>query len=574
MKTNYRLPTTQQPTTLGNRLYLLGTSEDGPYMEPTLITGKEMARSMFGDEAKGTLVKAFDEAYDRNEDISIYLMRITGKSATLDIEGLPSEDPNNPQYCLRLYSAYAGEKYNQCSAYFTEDETRELRIFHLNTSTGQFVYELPTYITLGAFVKSLNEDCRMGRHNIMAYTDYPDSDFGPVMGWMSISDNVTIVDYSSGIVSQTPEDDGSPVIPSTDDTNEVYFVPDDGIIHPYYFGGGEDGTDLTRDELYLACDLAYQVLQGRPVDVIVPVGMYVDDIHPAFLYGKGIYGSSVYSSTNDYLSLIDTQNDNKIVSYHEQLIDFCREQMRLGFMTHGVIGMRPYTVVPENISYDNSYINRLASLSAFKDRYGFLEYRNGQWYDKGYFVSVVPMELIFRKDLPDAYFANGAVRYAAILTGHFDTTTNLLLGDDVELRYELSDESLSRLGNIGLVGFRDSVRKGLVVASGVTAGSPTTEMHNVANVRMVQIVITYMNDAVNDVYESDYDDGMRRNFLEQQVKTRLDYLAKQGVILAYDYAIQYRNDGIKGEVLLRLQSKHTTDAIQVSSEVSYREVVS
>jgi hypothetical protein len=575
MKTDYRLPR-DLPIGIGNRLYLLGTSEDGPYMEPTFVRHKAHARSLFGDENKGTLVKAFDEAYDRNEDISIYLMRITGKSATLDIEGIVSEDPKHPQYCLRLYTIHAGQKYNQYSAYIEEDVDRQMRVFYLNTSTEQIVYELPLYITIGAFVKGINEDCRMGRHNVMATTDYPQMDFGPIITWLSLDNELTlinVIDYSDGIVHQTPEDDGSLYVPSEDDGTEEQVVYEDELerIKPFNFYGGEDGLDATRDDLYIACNLAYKLLEGKSVDIIVPVGMYVDDVHPAFLYGKGIYGTSYYSSTSDYLQLIDTMNNNQVVSYHEQLIEFCREQMRLGFMTHGVIGMRPYTVVPESIERDNSYIARLAASTAFRDRHGFLEYKNGSWYDKGYFVSVVPMELIFRKDGTDRYFANGAVRYAAILTGHFNATTNVELGNDVELRYELPDGVVSQLSDLGLVAFRYSVRKGNVVASGVTASSPDTELHNVANVRMVQIVISYMNDAINDVYESEYDEGMRRNFLEQQVKDRLDLLTEHGIILTYDYAIQYRNDGVKGEILLTLESKHTIEAIQVSSEVSYRE---
>ncbi|WP_421021518.1 hypothetical protein, partial [Klebsiella pneumoniae] len=91
--------------------------------------------------------------------------------------------------------------------------------------------------------------------------------------------------------------------------------------------------------------------------------------------------------------------------------------------------------------------------------------------------------------------ANGAVHYAAILTGHFDTTTNAQLGDDVELLYELSSYTMQELARIGVVTFRNSVRLGNVVASGVTAGSPESELHSVANLRMVQITIAYMNQA-------------------------------------------------------------------------------
>ena len=516
------------PTGIGNRLYLLGTSEDGPYMEPMFIQTKSQARKVFGDENKGTLVKAFDEAYDRKEDISIYLMRITGNFATLEVEGFPT-DPLDRKHLFFLHSIYAGEKYNKLSVKMTADEKREMYIFNLSTLEQQFIYETPYDTTVGTFVKGINEDCRMGRHKIMASTDYPEADIG----------------FLAGMLLEDTE------VRSFDD--------------------GDDGLHPTRNDLYLACDLAYQILQGRQVDIIVPVGMYVDDVHPAYLYGKAIYGSSYYSSSSDYLQLRDTQNDNKVVSFHEQLIEFCREQMRLGYMTHGVLGMRPIKNFPVNVINDNSYISRLAQSSAFKDRHGFTDNKGGQLYDKGYFVSVVPQELIYHKGKPEEYIANGAVRYAAILTGHFDTTTNAQLGDDVELLYELSSYTMQELARIGVVTFRNSVRRGNVVASGVTAGSPESELHSVANLRMVQITIAYMNQAVELIYEGEFDAGMRRNYLEELVKKRLDHLQKEGVLLRYDYTIQFRNDGIKGEILLSLEGKYTIEGIQTSAEISQKE---
>lgn len=530
------------PTVLGRKMVLMGTSEDGPYMQPTVIRHKDHARQIFGNEDQGNLVKAFDQAYDRNEDISIYLMRITGKSATLNIEGIDPEvediyeddliDPDTyvedePKVCLHLYTIYAGEKYNEYSAWMTEDEITEERVFYLATPTDQITYVLSSEVTLGSFIRTINEDCRNGVHSVMATTDYPDETMDAISPFMD---------------------------------------------EPIFFEDGETGTDTTKNDLYLACDLAYQILQGRPIDTVVPVGMYVDDVHPAWLYGSGVYGSAYYSSTSDYLQLLDTYDNNKVVSFHEQLIEFCRQQMRLGYMSHGVIGLRPFKEVPVNVENDNSYIARLAQSTAFKDRHGFIDYANGAWYDKGYFVTVVGMDLIFQTPSGQEYYDNGASRYAAMLTGHYDSTTNMPIGDDVRLRYELSEYTLLELSKLGVVTFRDSVRKGLVVTSGITAASPDAELHNVANVRMVQITLAYMNDAVELVYENDFDSGMRRNFLEQEVRTRLSLLSELKVITAYDYEIRYRADDIKGEILLTLESKHTIEGIQTSAEISYREV--
>lgn len=542
------------PTVIGRNLYLLGMSEDGPYMQPVLIHNKEEARAIFGDEAKGNLVKAFDQAYDRNSDISIYLMRITGNSATLNIEGILEEPeefdeedlldsesflPDDPKYCLHLYTIHAGTKYNEYCAWLTVDESDEEDYFtlHFLVNDEEITYNITSEMPLRELTLSINNDCRKGIHNIMAATDFPDQ--GAYTLIPALTDN-----YDQETDEETP----------------------------VYFKDGDDGLTVTKNDLYLACDLAYKILESRAIDIIVPVGMYVDDVHPAYLYGNGVYGSAFYSSTEDYLQLLDSYNNNKVVSFHEQLIEFCREQMRLGYMTHGVMGLRPFRVIPENIESDTTFISRLAQSTAFKDRHGFLEYVNGSWYDKGYFVSVVAMDLNFTDYNGAVYYDNGAARYAAILLEGYDTTTNVPVGDDVELRYELSNFVLASLSKIGVVTFKDSVRKGLVVASGVTASSPDTDYHNVANVRMVQLTLAYMNDVVNEVFENDagFDFTMRQNMLNQEVRQRLDILSQNGILNGYDFEVAYRADEVVGEILLTLQTKYSVEGIQASTEVAFR----
>lgn len=514
----------ESPKGLARNIYLLGTSEDGPIMEPIHVKSKEKARAIFGDENQGTLVKVFDEAYDSGKEISIFLMRITGKSATFEVGGIHPET-GELETLLLAQSIYGGTKYNEISFSFEYDVEQEISCFVIHTENEKIYYPMTTDMNLLEFSKIINEDCRKKIHPVM----------------------ISVIDY------------------------DIPFYSIAGMLDGASLADGEDGIDASRDELFFNCDTAYTLLLGKAVDVIVPVDMYMDDVNPSFLYGEATYGDSFYSNRKDYLQLIDTYRNDRVVTYHEQLIDFCRQQAELGYMSHGVIGLRPLSVVPKNIEEDDSYILRIVNATAFRDRHGFVEYEKGYWLDKGFYASVVAMDLVFHKGTDKEYVSNGAVRYGTLIAGHYDTTTNSSLGDDVHLRYELSAKTRNQLADIGLVTCRDSVRHGIVVHSGITASVSQNELHSIANTRMVQVAIAFINEAVELLYESDFVSEMRRVYLEEMIKARLKVLAENNVIIDYAYDIRYLSDDSRGEIILQLETKYTVDGIvayaNISSEV-------
>jgi len=342
---------------------------------------------------------------------------------------------------------------------------------------------------------------------------------------------------------------------------------------PLQFDGGEDGVDVSRDDLYIALDEALNLLLGRSIDTIIPAGMYVDDVHPVAMYGGAVYGSSLYASTDDYLQLVDQLNEDHVVSYHERLIEFCRGQMELGYVSHGVIGLRTIKNLTDTIEYDNSYIHRLVTATAFRDRYGLMEYINGRWLDKGQYISIVSSEVLYNEGEDDEYYDNGAVAYAALLTGRYDTTTNMKIAIPA-LRYELSDESIADLSKLGVVTFRDSPRNGLVVASGVTAAHWESELHDIANVRMIQLTIAHMNDVILKIYEAELDPAIRRMYTEDKVKNRLSQLRQDEIITEYTYAVEYDGTSSEGVISLNLQTKYTVEGVGTSASVRYTGVES
>lgn len=540
-----------RPSGIGKNLYILGTSEDGPYMHPTLIADPTEAETRFGSEDKGDLVRAFKEAYEINQEISIYLMRITGKSATLNIGGFLTEeqaldgDARWTDEALSFYTTHAGERYNDIRVVLETTPMPDMYLLRLITPEGDnFVYNLSDYENIGHLTRAINQDCRSGLHPMLVSSELPDAPveiFFPNFEY----DEDTSITESLGRA----------------------------------FEEGEDGLDVTKNDLYIALDQAYELLKGRQIDILTVPGARVDDVYPKAIYtsdkveNSAYYALDTYAANRDYLDLLDTLADNQAVSFQDQMINFCKEQMALGYMTHGVMGFNSMEKIPDIHVRDDSYILQLIATAIVKDRYGLNELKGNDYIDKGYFVSLVFSDVIFNKGLFNEYYTNAATTYAAIMTGYFDTTTNAKLPETVTLRYEISDSTMAELARYGVVSYRDSVRHGLVVNSGVTASLWTHELHNVANLRMVQLTIGFINDAVDSLYANDvaYSDESRRSQIESLISQRLNELVRMGVLIWFDYRLVFAQAAPIGAVYIKLMTKYTVEAISTSAKIERRE---
>lgn len=505
----------------GQNLFLIGTSSKGPYMEPILITSPESAEKVFGSFYTGNLVKAFNEAYDEGRDIPIYLMRIGCIPSTLNIYQF--SDGGRVSMSFEVDDVVDDFLYSLEFRLASIDDGDIKKYAILKTSSGYIYYEIDAQMTVGDLSRLINKDYRDRVHGIKCSAIDPNCMVNYLYG-----------EYEDQILS---------------------FVP------------GNDGTDISKNYTYLELEMAYEILQSRNVDVIVPVDCFIDDIHPAFLYaGDSYYGNAVYDRRKDYLSLLDSANNNAPVTFHEQLIEFCRRQTLLGYMSLGVMGFRPLAEVPDTIAYDNSYIARILDMTAFRKQTGFIEYVNGRYYDKGFYIMPVGSELEFKYN-GTSYHDSGYVRYAALAASTKETTTNMMVGDDVELRYELSNQTRSDLSRLGIVTFRKSVRKGIVVQSGVTAASNQTDYHTLANVRMVQLVISTVNNVIDYIRTQEYVGEILRNYVETSIGEALSLLRERGVVTDYGLKINWLSDGSEGEIVIAIKSKYMTESIQINSQL-------
>lgn len=470
-------------------VFLLGTAGDGPVNMPVEAKYPDRVKQIFG--TKGTLYKGFMQGYSVDPGLNYYLVRIAGKYARCEYF---INEVGEVIKGLSLKSRGAGIKYNSVKVEIGKAQGEQALIISL-PDTRLIAYSFNDYPTLGELARVINTDAEMGGI-IYAHTNNP------------------YLPANSLLALNPPEQ---------------------------YLEGGEDGLELSKNDIYIALEKTYQILEGTGIRIIVPLEVYFDDIYNPYYYNIAIYGQSYYTLEGDLLELYDTVND-KPCTFHEQLIDFCRAQQRHGLVTHGVLGIRPFSEdllvsLPE-LGYD--YVVRLAEVTALKDREGFAETSGTTITDKGFYISIFAGDFNFELG-NEYYWDNGAVVYAATIARHSpETTSNKRVSGNMQYQPLLNSSELKSLSKLGVVACRNSPKNGLVVHNGVTPALHTSELHDLANVTMVQHVVWQLNLIFQEYV------GQNIPFkripvvikdLTNRAKDLLRNLKDQGVILDYNIEI-------------------------------------
>lgn len=514
----------------GRTLLLMGFAQDGPVNIPVPCANLTVAERIFGKE--GTLYKAFKRAYEVDQNLTIYLMRVTGEHATAVLYGTNGQPGGETKEVIKLRTISGGNKYNAVQAIIVdvpiqENKTNTVLLFNFPDEVGLEPrgYVLSDYANCNELVDAINQDTRAGLNCVLATAkekQFPAK---------------TIASRNSSVV----------------------------------FSGGEDGDYVDKNELYLALEYSYSLLEGYYIDYVCPVDARFDDVHPAAFYGSAIYGTSIYQADRDYLSLQDSENGNRLVSFQGQLIRFCKRQEGLGCMTHGILGMNIIKDPTDLAKHPYSYIVRLLETSGFKNRYDLAEFRAGEWYDKGYYISITAGEMYYDEETDNEYYENIAVTYAAMLASlsPYGTTTNQKIPTANRLRYQFQAEELIELANLGVVAPRESVRHGIVIANGVTASLPTTEMHSIANVRQVQIALSFLNEVLDTYIGLPILDLIQSSTLQDAIENVLNSLKEDGILIDYNYNLEYDENKGTGLISVDLQGKLMVEFVSASSLLTF-----
>jgi hypothetical protein len=527
----YELPTS--PLNLGRTIFLLGTSIDGPINSPVPVRNLADAEAIFGPKDRGDLVKA----YERTSLVTgntVYLMRVTGEYARGSLLGITD---NGVKPVIKIRSISGGSIYNSIHLYIdnvtVNSVIKQALIVELPSSKmPSTAYLLDKYDDIQGLLADINGDTRTNNNLIYATSEYP-------MLPISCLNTYNLVP--------------TPIVGGTD-----------GLMESRAAIGLD--PEVSHDDLYIALDLSYHILEGRDIDVICPVPARFDDTHPVHFYGGSAYNGIPYTS-GSYLTLVDTENNNAIVTFHEQLIEFCRGQERFGMMTHGVIGLRELAVG----SFNYAYILRLMETTSFKDRTGLVEFTDGAWYDKGYFITVFAGDLVFNQGTVDEYYANGCDLYAGVLASisNDDTTTNRALPAGVNLRFEMDAVELKELAVLGVTAVRNSVSQGPVISNGVTASLAQSVLHYIPNVRMVQLAMRAVNDSIDDLIGENFRPIISENQMKKRIGGVLSGLKSQGLLKDYNFDVALNQATGTGIVTINTLPKYSTEFISAGANIIF-----
>jgi hypothetical protein len=427
---------------LGNVIVLLGTAGTGPVLEPVRVISPEHAVEVFGN--KGSLYDYYTGVYGINQRAVYYLVRITGSHATAVLK-IFSPEEDNVIDGLKLMAVDGSAAYNSVQAGFEAGEDGQC--LFIEEAGRKNTYSLSECVTLGLLVSRINQNARRKLSKIVASTSY------------SNYPSTSLLDNYSG---------------------------------PIEFSGGSDGLDADKTEMYYALGRAYEFLNDRRTDIVVPLGVYFNDVIEPSYYGNASYGQGKYSSKEQLLNL---EVDGTRCTFHGQLLDFCECQMSIGCMAHGVLAMRPLPE-PDKMPDPVEFGRGLVEASCLNSRYHLSTINQGNIRDRGCNISIVCGDILY----PDGRLRTGAAGYAATIAAcGMESTTNVPVNGIVGQQLQFSSDVRRYLSDNGLVSFRHSVKNGIVVANGVTAATTDSSLHFLSNIRTVQYVLARLK-AATDIY--------------------------------------------------------------------------
>lgn len=528
--------TPTSPPLPGKRLLLMGLAKDGPVNTPIPVKTLQEAEDIFGSRLYGDLVKGFLQAR-LVPGITIYLMRITGEYARANLQATVGIEKKN---VISIRSIAAGDTYNDIRIYLDkvlkDNVQKDALIFEI-PKAGMISrgYLLEDYASLEELVREINLDTQSRKNEVFVTTSMP---------FLS----------PSLLVAANPK--------------AIRMV------------GGHDGLTISKqglniqipkDNLYLALENSYSLLVGQEYDIICPVSARFDDSHPAYFYGTAEYGNVFFASDDDYLALVDTEQADQLVTFHEQLIDFCRRQEAYGIISHGILGTREVKDLSDLTKHEYSYVAALAQATAIRNRYGLAYYKNGDWIDKGHYLSVWAHDCYFYQGTEYQFMANGHVLYAAMMAGMNDSETlvNKPLPAGVALRYELADDELEDLATLGISTARWSVKRGAVIAASVTTGLYDSALHHLPNIRMIQMTMSEVYLAMEDMVGGNYVPAVTEREMDRRMNTVLSQLVTRNVLRDYTLSINYKRAENQGYISLELLTKYAVEHVATSANMLF-----
>lgn len=496
----------------GKRIYLLGSAEFGPTNEPILVKSTVGLYNKFGKQ--GTLIDAFHAIKYVNNDNQVYLVKTTGEHATAYLN-VNIKDGEIIEDGFTIAAAESNEIYNDVE--IIVDINSISFIFPEDMGIPKKVYKYKDYPTIDKLASAINKDTKQKNNKLYAY-------------------------YS--------------VEPSTP-TENAFFVCNPISVYMY---GGQCGLNYSKNLLYNCLARTYDMIESEDIDIIVPVDAFLDDIYPDDSEGtQDKYGMKYYQTTKDYLT---EDFSGKQLSYMDQCINFCIKQLSFGVITVGVLGFN------SKAKFASDYLTEADEL---KEMYQAcfeynLKHCTNSFY--AFMVSCVAGDIKYNHG---TIIDNGYLAYASFCSKIKINcgTTNIPVSSKIAIYEEFSEEVLQEMAETGIVTFRHSpLYNTPVVYDGITACPDDENLRIFANVRMIQMCISYINKLLQSYIGYNMVDLMKDEVIVEDLHHILEILVAKNIITQYNFKVMpyYATGEIK--LYLTLMTCYMVKAVTLCTVVN------
>lgn len=493
----------------GKVVYFIGTAEYGETYVPKKISSINDSIIAFGNN--GSIPEAISEVSDYLEDIDLYCVKINGNHAqcSLNVNRYNDDIVYDGLY---FQSKESNEVFNEMEIII---EMGKIYFKFPEDYPGDGIsYDFEEYQTIGQLVSQINEDTKNGNN---------------------------LVYVNSLVEKHLP-------------TNTALESVNPRTVK---FNGGYSGLNANKNELYMQLNKSLELLNSVPIDVIVPLKMFIDDVHPRYFYGENHYTQATYVEDRDYLDLLNVFNEQ--LHYHQPLINFCNNQKSFGLNTHIIMGMNPMKNYDGDIDYIKNIIN-LTPIGVKKTLPGYTE---------SSYLSVFGGDLIKDNSIEN----NGYIQYGCLLasTLTMDNVTNKPFKGNVKQVQTFDNIALETLSDLGVTTMRYSeLKESVVVNTGVTVADKTSPLHFVVNVRMIQIVLgqikLVLSKHIGEIISILDTEGIIANELD----TLFDLLKKGDIVKDFDYKLNFLENENRLSIEVELETIYMIEKIKDEFSFSFK----
>jgi len=341
-------------------------------------------------------------------------------------------------------------------------------------------------------------------------------------------------------------------------------------LYECYIAGGRDidlmnilptasGAKLTNDDMYGYLAAAYEILINYNVDIVVPVGVNLDDSVTSNIHGDGgsawnfgyqlanfCYQATVYNNTcigvigvtNATANPSGTPTLPEIESWVTKLENYTGVLAPYNGTTATAVG------VPGNYRFVATTTEQMPASYAAGD---VLDAK-GSRVDIGSYISVVATNVRATNDAATDlyptlgwYNSNGAAAYAGLISSleSKSATTNKVV-QGVTLQQGISESQADRLAGKRYVTFM-SKPKGIVVSSGMTGAYnidqySRSDFVRLSTVRIVHDAVSYIRQ-VSDQFIGEPNNAPQRNAMANAIENALKNMQERGALRRFNFNV-------------------------------------